>query len=105
MSQDLKTVSIRLLEKEYSINCPPEARTELEAAAQYLDDKMAEIRHNGKLIGLERIAVMAALNITHELIKERGSHEQTLKDNVEQLCLRIDNALSHETKEPENTID
>ena len=48
MSQEPQTVSIRLLEKEFTVNCPPEARAELEAAARYLDEKMADIRRTGK---------------------------------------------------------
>lgn len=104
MSQEPQTVSIRLLEKEFTVNCPPEARAELEAAARYLDEKMAEIRRTGKLIGLERIAVMAALNISHELIKERREQSGDLNADVQQLCLKIDNALgSAKRREPEET--
>jgi len=103
MSQDPQTVSIRLLGKEFSVACPPDARQELEQAAHYLDQKMGEIRRNGKLIGLERIAIMAALNISHELIKQRKDATPELKDDVEQLCLKIDSALSKHPRTPETS--
>lgn len=61
------TLNVRILDKEYCINCPAEERTNLQNAARYLDDKMREIRSSGKVVGVDRIAVMAALNISHEL--------------------------------------
>ncbi len=95
--QDSQTVSIRLLDKEYVIACPAGTQSELAAAAEYLDEKMRDIRHNGKLVGLERIAVMAALNISHELVRERAAKEQELEDQVQQLSLKIDSVLQRES--------
>ena len=60
------TVTVQILDKDYLIACPPHQRANLEGAARYLDGKMREIRGSGKVIGAERIAVMAALNIAHE---------------------------------------
>ena len=60
-----QTVTVRILDKDYHIACPVAESTNLERAAEYLDKKMREIRRAGKVIGAERIAVMAALNITH----------------------------------------
>ena len=62
------SVTVQILDKEYSIICPPEERNNLVSAARYLDGKMREIRSSGKVIGADRIAVMAALNITHEML-------------------------------------
>lgn len=62
------SVTVQILDKEYSIICPPEERSNLVSAARYLDGKMREIRSSGKVIGADRIAVMAALNITHDLL-------------------------------------
>lgn len=62
-----QTVTVYILDKEYHVVCPVEERINLERAAAYLDDKMREIRRSGKVIGAERIAVLAALNITHDL--------------------------------------
>lgn len=95
--QEPRTVSIKLLDKEYTIACPEGAQKELLAAADYLDQKMSEIRHNGKLVGLERIAVMAALNISHDLMNERAEKELQLEEKVHQLSLKIDSALCRET--------
>jgi cell division protein ZapA len=57
------TVSIRILDKEYQVQCPPDQQDALLAAARDLDQRMREIRRSGNVIGLERIAVMAALNL------------------------------------------
>ena len=66
-------VTVQILDKEYLIGCPPEEQHNLESAARYLDGKMREIRRSGKVIGADRIAVMAALNITHELLHRQQS--------------------------------
>ncbi len=68
-------VSVRILEKEYQVTCPVEERPALLDSAEYLNRKMREIRDSGKVIGLDRIAVMAALNIVNELLKSRGQDE------------------------------
>lgn len=66
-------VSVHILDKEYLIACLPEEKEKLLASSRHLDMKMREIRDSGKIIGIERIAVMAALNITHELLDQRTS--------------------------------
>lgn len=63
------TVSIRILDKEYQVHCPPEQQEALLSAAHGLDLRMREIRRSGNVIGLERIAVMAALNLSYELMQ------------------------------------
>ena len=65
---DPKTLTVHLLGKDYQVSCPPGQERGLERAAQRLDQQMQAIRNGGKIIGLERIAVMAALNLTYELI-------------------------------------
>ncbi|MEQ9463721.1 MAG: cell division protein ZapA [Haliea sp.] len=65
----VNTVSVHILDKEYQVACPEEQQAELIVSARYLDRQMRAIRDSGKVIGLERIAVMAALNISHELLK------------------------------------
>lgn len=64
---------VRLLDKDYAVACPPEQREALLDSARLLDSKMREIRDSGKIIGTERIAVMAALNMAHELLLHRNS--------------------------------
>lgn len=68
MRTETSTLEVFILEKSYRINCPEGEQESLRNSAQYLDRKMREIRGSGKIIGLERIAVIAALNITHELL-------------------------------------
>ena len=62
------TVSVDILDKEYQVACPPDEEAALTQAARYLDQHMRDIRSTGKVIGLERVAIMAALNISHELL-------------------------------------
>ena len=62
-------VSVRILEKEYFVACPHEERAALLDAAEFLNGRMREIRDSGKVVGLDRIAVMAALNLANELLR------------------------------------
>ena len=61
-------LDVSILGREYRVACKESERDELMQAVQYLDQRMREIRDAGKIAGTERIAVMAALNITHELL-------------------------------------
>jgi cell division protein ZapA len=89
----ISRVSVRLLDREYQVACPTEERSDLLDSAEYLDGKMREIRDSGKVVGLDRIAVMAALNLANELIKQRrqgtslegdlGARLRTLRERVE----------------------
>lgn len=65
-------VSVRILDKEYFVACSHEERADLLDSAEFLNAKMREIRDSGKIVGLDRIAVMAALNLANELLKTRG---------------------------------
>lgn len=71
MSRDSKGLDITILGREFRVACPPDEQKALLAAASYLDQKMREIREQGKVIGVERIAVMAALNMAYELLSTR----------------------------------
>jgi len=91
------TVTVHILDKEYCIACPPDERTNLESAARYLDGKMREIRSGGKVIGADRIAVMAALNITHDLLHKQQRLDQEVdhtRERVRDLLERVDSALA-----------
>ena len=68
-------VNIKILEKEYHISCPISERVALFNSAELLNTKMREIRDSGKVIGLDRIAVMAALNMANELLRSRNVRE------------------------------
>jgi cell division protein ZapA len=89
-------VTIRILEKEYQVACPAGEKTDLLASADLLNKKMREIRDSGKVVGLDRVAVMAALNMANELLRRTGD-DQALKDivglRVKAMSERLDSAL------------
>lgn len=90
-------VTVQILDKDYPIACPPQERGNLESAARYLDSKMREIRSGGKVIGADRIAVMAALNITHDLLHKQQRLDQeadSTRAKVRDLLERVDGALA-----------
>lgn len=94
------TVTVHILDKDYCIACPADERSNLENAARYLDGKMREIRASGKVIGADRVAVMAALNITHELLHKRQHLDRqatSSREQVRDLLQRVDHALSDDT--------
>ena len=68
MSEPYAQVSVRILDKEYQISCPSDERTDLLDSAEILNAKMREIRDSGRVVGLDRIAVMAALNMANDLL-------------------------------------
>ena len=68
-------VSIRLIDREYTVGCEPDERDSLIAAAKLLDNKMREIRGNNRMAALDRVAVLAALNLAHELQQIRSDNE------------------------------
>lgn len=101
MNNIANVVTIHILDKEYRVACPPEEREELARSASYLSKKMKEIRDSGKVIGTDRIAVMAALNISHELLKAHSENEfqsSTLGGRIRTLQNKIDAAL-HDSKQ------
>jgi cell division protein ZapA len=89
-------VSVRILEKEYQVACLPEERSELLDSAEFLNGKMKDIRDAGNIIGLDRIAVMAALNLAHELLKRHRTEalESDVSERVRQMRERVESALS-----------
>ena len=93
MSAEPKPVTIKILGKEYCIACPPEEKEGLEDSARYLNEKMTEIRERGRTASSDNIAIMAALNITHELL-QKGNHSQ-----------KHDNSISAKVKTLQNKIE
>jgi len=97
MTSEAKPVTVMLLGKEYRIACPPEEREGLLQSAAYLDEKMREIRDRGRTTGSDNIAVMAALNITHELMQKQGQNEKvdsSFSSKVKNLQSKIEAALT-----------
>ncbi|MGM0594411.1 MAG: cell division protein ZapA [Pseudomonadota bacterium] len=102
MSGEVKQEQIRLLDKEYTVACPPEERDGLLESARLLDRKMREIRGRGKIVGNERIVVMAALNLIYELLQQQHGEEGDLHDVELRLRLlgeKLDTALEGEDRQ------
>lgn len=95
MSTETSTLEVFILDKSYRINCPENEQESLRASAQYLDRKMREIRSSGKIIGLERIAVIAALNISHELLttSRQADADAVAAADLQRLISKIDLTL------------
>ena len=91
------TVTVKILDKDYQVACPEEQESELVVSAKYLDKQMRSIRETGKVIGLERIAVMAALNISYELLQASEHSDSGAPapepGAVESLNRKLDDAL------------
>jgi cell division protein ZapA len=76
VSEMFAHVTIRILEKEYHVACPAEDKAALLASAELLNSKMREIRDSGKVVGLDRVAVMAALNLANDLLRAQTQDEE-----------------------------
>lgn len=89
-------VNVKILEKEYQISCPADERKDLVDCADLLNAKMREIRDSGKVVGLDRIAVMAALNMANDLLKANSVTEVLENDasvRVRAMRERVETAL------------
>ena len=94
-------VTVRIMGREYSVECPPEEHEALVVSAELLNDRMLAIRKRGKALGTERIAVMVALNIARELLQLKGDGrvggvDPATLERVRQLKLDIDSTLAAE---------
>jgi cell division protein ZapA len=98
---DATPVAVSILDREFLIACTPEERAGLIAAAAYLDGKMREVRGHTRTQGIDRIAVMAGLNIAHELMqsKQRADIDGgALAQHLLTLRNKLDSALASHVK-------
>jgi cell division protein ZapA len=95
------TLDIKLLGKDYRVACPPEERDSLQAAVDLLDERMGEMAAKSKSTG-ERLAVMTALNLAHELLSQKnpgaGVDRYELKRRISAMEARLDEALAPQEK-------
>lgn len=100
MNADPKGLQINVMGREFRVACPEDEQKGLLEAVDYLNKKMSEIRDNGKVIGLERIAIMAALNIAHELLatKVGGFDIAQLKRRMNGMATMLDRAMNDQSK-------
>ena len=93
---DQARVSVRIMEKEYVVACAYDERSALLDAAEFLNARMREIKDSGKVVGLDRIAVMAALNLAHEYLKGKDRESKLdggIGHRVRVLRERVEGAL------------
>jgi cell division protein ZapA len=93
-------IDIEIMGRALSVTCTDEERDSLLQAVGYLDGKMREIRDAGKIVSVERIAIMAALNITHELLNTRsdGVDIGDVKKRITSMQQQMDEILSSQHK-------
>ncbi|HWK52952.1 MAG TPA: cell division protein ZapA [Hyphomicrobiales bacterium] len=87
MSSAARSVSIIIFGREYQISCPADEEEALRKSARYLDKQMEQVRSRGSSLGYEKIAVLAALNIAHQLLKLDQQSNSTENDNQRELKL------------------
>ncbi|MEW5769246.1 MAG: cell division protein ZapA [Pseudomonadota bacterium] len=92
------SLDVAIMGREFRVACPEDEREGLLQAVSYLDRKMREIRDTGKVIGLERIAIMAALNITHDFLSARPAEPDNTAylQRIEQISDMLDQALAQQ---------
>ena len=94
---EAKPVNVKILDKDYLISCTEEEREQLHTAVTFLNVKMKEVKDSGKIVGSERIAVMTALNIAHELLahqQENNHYTHSVDSVLRRLQNKIDEALT-----------
>ena len=93
-------VTVRILDKDYQFGCRPEEKDGLLASARFLDERMREVRKSGRVIGTDRIAVVAAINLAYDLLQKGGGDAGLGQAMVERLAAlqgRLDAALTSPT--------
>ncbi|MBV60196.1 cell division protein ZapA [Abyssibacter profundi] len=99
MMDEARSITVTILGREYQIACPPEEQERLLECADYLNGRMNAIRKRGRSMGIERIAIMAALNIARDFLDHRdqgpsGDVDDSTRRRLRQMELSIDQALS-----------
>jgi cell division protein ZapA len=92
---NIPTISVSLLDKEYQVACPPQEQEALLRAGRQLDKRLREVRDAGAIVGLERIAIMVALNLSYEVIQmnENSATNNLDLNQLQALSDRVDRLL------------
>ncbi len=96
MESTAKPISVSILDREYQFACETEEREALKSAAAFLDERMRSIKGAGRMMALERIAVMTALNLADELLKLQGYEKyrvENVDSRIRMLADKLDDAL------------
>lgn len=93
----MEPITVRILDREYRIACPPEERQALLEASHFLDQRMRDIRDSGRVMQVEKIAIMAALNMAGEVLQaqqDQAQRHERVDLKIRQLAEKLDTALS-----------
>jgi cell division protein ZapA len=94
------SITVKILGQEYKVKCPPDKIAELQECAVHLDNLMREIRDGGNILSLDRVAVIAALNVAHEMLllkKQKNNYIDQLNKRIIELQNKIESALASES--------
>ena len=97
MSTQEHSITVKVLDKAYQVKCPADMVQELQNAAVYVDQKMREIRDGGKVVGLDRIAIIAALNIAFEFLNTQQKDNKSIdimSERIHELQKRVEETLT-----------
>ena len=102
MSNQAEAITIEILDKQYTVSCPPEEKHDLLESARILTERLREVRGGGKVLGTERMAVMTALNVIHEYTLLQKAQAE-VDDTLQRLRSKISEAVSR--REQTEAID
>lgn len=94
---DQHLISVKILDRSYQIKCPPEQTQALQESANYIDQQMRKFRQNAQINNTERVAIITALNICHELMqlrKQKNNYIDVMNQRIQDLQHRIENFLA-----------
>lgn len=95
MNQD-NVIAIKILDRNYKVKCPPDEAASLQLAAQHVDKKMRELRQSSNVTSTDRVAVVTALNICHELLQlkqQKNHYIDAINQRIQNLQERIENSM------------
>jgi cell division protein ZapA len=98
---DATTVTVRILDKDYQISCAPDEVSALRQSASFVDDKMREVKENSNILGLDRLAVMVALNIANDYLshsEQSDAVSSSREENLRALSGKLDQAITRYRK-------
>ncbi len=98
---DMSTLTVNILDREFRVNCPISEQQHLIDSASSLDQRMREIKDTGRVIGVDRIAIMAALNLASELLSAKSTSSDTMdrmNQSIERMQEKIQQSMN-ETQE------
>lgn len=94
---DQHLISVKILDRSYQIKCPPDQTQALQESAGYIDQQMRKFRQNSQINNTERVAIITALNICHELMqlrKQKNNYIDVMNQRIQDLQHRIENFLA-----------